>query len=252
MGALSGTTGRRRIYLMRHGHVDYSSREVVQAQDAKIARLTPLGHEQAGAAAEAFAHVHLDLAICSGLRRTRETAQIVLAAHHAPPVLEDEPGLTELSSGKFIPFASREELSAYLTLMFEQAGQPDASFFEGGEKFADAYVRAVASIERLLARPDWSSALVVAHEGINRLLLGWMCGAGPGASLCFEQDLACVNVLDFDMIPDDNLAGNGGGRRIERRMIKACNVTPYGWLKAGMHMTSFEAIFTNAVEEEVG
>ena len=245
MGALSGTTGRRRIYLMRHGHVDYSSREVVQAQDATIARLTPLGHEQAAAAAEAFAHVHLDLAICSGLRRTRETAQIVLDAHHAPPVLEDEPGLTELSSGKFIPFASREELSAYLTFMFEQAGQPNASFFKDGEKFADAYVRAVASIERLLARPDWSSALVVAHEGINRLLLGWMCGGGPGASLCFEQDLACVNVLDFDMVPDE-----AGGRRIERRMIKACNVTPYGWLKAGMHMTSFEAIFTSAPEEE--
>lgn len=244
MGALAGTTGRRRIYLMRHGHVDYASREVVESRDPTIARLTPLGHEQAEAAAQAFAHVHLDLAVCSGLRRTRETAQIVLSAHHNPPVLEDDAGLIELHSGRFIPFATREELSAYLTFMFEQAGQPDATFFEGGEKFSVAFARAVKSIEALLARPDWSSALVVAHEGINRLLLGWMCGAGPGASLCFEQDLACVNVLDFDMVPDD-----AGGRRIERRMIKAANVTPYGWLKAGMHMTSFEAIFTTAPEE---
>lgn len=246
MGALSGTTGRRRIYLMRHGHVDYSSREVVEAQDATIARLTPLGHEQAQAAAIAFANVPLDVAICSGLRRTRETAQIVLNAHQDAPQLEDEPALTELHSGKFIPFATREELSAYLTFMFEQAGEPDASFFEGGERFADAYERAVAAIEALLARPNWSSALVVAHEGINRLLLGWMCGAGPAASIHFEQDLACVNVLDFDMVPDD-----AGERRIERRMIKACNVTPYGWLKAGMHLTSFEAIFTSP-QEEVG
>ena len=248
MGALSGTTGRRRIYLMRHGHVDYASREVVEAQDATIARLTPLGKEQAAAAGEAFADVHLDLAICSGLRRTRETAQIVLAAHHAPPPLEDEAGLVELHSGKFIPFATREELSAYLTFMFEQAGEPDAGFFEGGEKFADAHVRAVAAIEGLLARPNWSSALVVAHEGINRLLLGWMCGAGPSASVHFEQDLACVNVLDFDMVPDGSKVQGGGGRRIERAMIKATNITPYGWLKAGMHMTSFEAIFTTPQE----
>jgi phosphoserine phosphatase len=246
MGALSGTTGRRRIYLMRHGHVDYSSREVVEAQDATIARLTPLGHEQAGAAAAAFSHIHLDLAICSGLRRTRETAQIVLDAHHAAPVLEDDTGLTELHSGKFIPFATREELSAYLTFMFEQAGKPDATFFEGGEKFADAYVRAVGAIECILARPNWSSALVVAHEGINRLLLGWMCGAGPAASLSFEQDLGCVNVLDFDMVPDGS-----GGRKIERRMIKAANITPYGWLKAGMNMTSFEAIFTTPQTERL-
>jgi phosphoserine phosphatase len=244
MSALPGTTGRRRIYLMRHGHVDYASREVVEAQDATIARLTPLGKEQAAAAAQAFADVHLDLAVCSGLHRTRETAQIVLSAHKAPPILEDVPGLTELHSGKFIPFASREELSAYLTFMFEQAGQPDATFFGGGEKFSDAFARAVASIEALLARPGWHTALVVAHEGINRLLLGWMCGAGPAASLSFEQDLACVNVLDFDLVPNDD-----GSTRIERRMIKAANITPYGWLKAGMHMTSFEAIFTP--QEEV-
>ena len=43
MSALEGTTGRRRIYLMRHGHVDYGSREVVKSQDPTIARLTPLG-----------------------------------------------------------------------------------------------------------------------------------------------------------------------------------------------------------------
>jgi probable phosphoglycerate mutase len=247
MGALPGTIGRRRIYLMRHGHVDYASQEVVAARDATIARLTPLGLEQARAAALAFADVHLDVAICSGLRRTRETASIVLEAHAAPPPLEDDAGFAELHSGRFIPFATREELSAYLTFMFEQAGQPDATFFEGGERFADAYARAVAAVERLLARPGWHTALVVAHEGINRLLLGWMCGAGPGASLAFEQDLACVNVLDFDLVPDE-----AGAPRVERRMIKAANVTPYGWLKAGMHMTSFEAIFTTpqAMEEE--
>jgi phosphoserine phosphatase len=239
MAALSGTNGRRRIYLMRHGHVDYASKEVVEAQDATIARLTPLGIEQAQAAAEAFSDVELDIAVCSGLRRTRETASIVLAAHRQAPVLEDEFGLEELKSGKFIPFATREELSAYLTLMFDRAGDPDATFFEGGERFADAYSRAVASIESLLARPGWASALVVAHEGINRLLLGWMCGAGPGASLSFEQDLACVNVLDFDLVDD-----GAGGRSIDRKIIKAVNVTPYGWLKAGMHLTSFEAIFT--------
>jgi phosphoserine phosphatase len=247
MGALPGTIGRRRIYLMRHGHVDYGSREVVAARDATIARLTPLGQDQAAAAGEAFAGVHLDLAVCSGLRRTRETAQIVLAAHHAAPMLEDEPGLAELHSGTFIPFATREELSAYLTFMFEQAGQPGATFFEGGERFSDAYDRAVAAIQRLLARPGWHTALVVAHEGINRLLLGWMCGAGPAASPAFEQDLACFNVLDFDLVPDD-----AGGTRIERRMIKAANVTPYGWLKAGMHLTSFEAIFTVPEAVEAG
>ncbi|GIU66276.1 hypothetical protein [Candidatus Phycosocius spiralis] len=75
-----------------------------------------------------------------------------------------------------------------------------------------------------------------------------MCGAGPSTSLPFEQDLACINVLDFDLVPDET---NGPISRIERRIIKATNVTPYGWLKDGMHETSFEAIFTALDLKEV-
>ena len=79
MSALPGTTGRRRIYLMRHGHVDYFSKEVVESRDPKLAKLTPQGIAQAQAAGEALSEVKFDFAICSGLRRTRETAEIVLS-----------------------------------------------------------------------------------------------------------------------------------------------------------------------------
>lgn len=239
MGALPGTSGRRRIYLMRHGHVDYSSREVVEARDPRIARLTPLGLEQAAAAAAALADVPFDIAVCSGLPRTRETASIVLAANPPGPGLQDLPDLEEVHSGTFIPFATKEELDARLAFVWERTGEAGARFFDDGELFADARERAVRGLGTLLDTPGWANALVVAHEGINRLLLAWMAGAGPGGALAFEQDLACVNVLDFDLTPAPD-----GSRVLERRMIKAANVTPYAWLKAGLHMTSFEAIFT--------
>ena len=54
----------------------------------------------------------------------------------------------------------------------------------------------------------------------------------------FEQDTACINMLDFDMVPTD-----GGGTKIERAMIKAVNLTPYNYVKHGMNMNSLEAIF---------
>jgi probable phosphoglycerate mutase len=75
--------------------------------------------------------------------------------------------------------------------------------------------------------------LIAAHEGINRLVLSWMTGAGLGAVAAFEQDTGCINVLDFDLKDDI----------VHRRMIKAVNVTPYGYLKHGMNLTSLEAIF---------
>ncbi len=240
MGALPGTTGRRRIYLMRHGHVDYTSYEVRVLGDPRLVHLTDMGREQAAAAGEALAEVPFDIALSSGLNRTNQTADIVLAAHPAPLALRHEPRLEEVHSGKFIPYATMEELNAGLTFTWERAGEPGARFFEGGEPFVDAYDRAVSAIEDLLATPGWANALVVAHEGINRLLLGWMCGTGPGAAIAFEQDLANINVLDFDMVP----AEAGTGTIIQRRMIKAVNITPYAWLKAGLHLNSFEAIFT--------
>jgi broad specificity phosphatase PhoE len=245
MSALPGTIGRRRILLMRHGHVDYMSPEVIAARDPRIARLTELGHSQAQAARDALADAPIDLALCSGLRRTRETAGIVLEGH--PQLrLEDDRRLEEVHSGRYIAFESREQLAAVMTFAWENAGAPGATFLEGGELFAVAQARAVAGIEALLARPDWSCALVVAHEGINRLILSWLAAGGLGAAGAFEQDLACVNVLDFDMLPRED----GDGTYMARRMIKAVNVTPYAWLKTGLHLSSFEAIFARAPTPE--
>ncbi len=248
MAALPGTTGRRRIYLMRHGFVDYTSRRVRESRDPSQAYLTESGRAEARAAGLALREVHFDLALCSGLKRTRETAELVLAEHPGGLVLEDEPRLAELRSGRYIDFESAEQLAATMTFQFEQAGEPGASFLEGGEAFADALVRAADAIEALLARPAWHTALVVAHEGINRLLLAWAIGAPLGASAGFEQDTGCINILDFDLVP------NGAGERvvIERAVIKAVNLTPANYLKNGMNLRSLESIFTRAREEGEG
>lgn len=244
MGALPGTTGRRRVYLMRHGFVDYTSKKVRDSRDPSVAYLTESGREEARAAGLALADVHFDVALCSGLHRTRETAEIVLSHHPYDLELEDEPRLAELQSGRYIDFESAEQLAATMTFQFEAAGEPDATFLEGGEKFADAMVRIEAGVLSLLARPDWHTALIVAHEGINRLLLAWTLGAPLGASAGFEQDTGCINIIDFDLVPKE---GNGEAR-IERAVIKAMNLTPANYLKNGMNLRSLEAIFTRPDE----
>lgn len=228
--------GRRRVYLMRHGHVDYFSEAVIRARDHTIATLTELGRAQAEAAGAALREAPLDLAISSGYPRTRETAELVLAAHPAAPTLLDEPSLVELKGGT-LRFASREEAAAAMHAQFVSAAEPGATMF-GGEVFADAQARAVAALEALLTGPLWSCALIVAHEGINRLILSWACGAGLAGAPAFEQDTACVNVLDFDIAPDAD-----GHPQVARAIVKLVNATPYNWLKHGMSRTSLEAIF---------
>lgn len=225
---------------MRHGFVDYTSKEVRAAQDPTIAYLTETGRDEARAAGEALKDVQLDIAMCSGLRRTRETAEIVLSLHKNPPVLEEDERIGEVRSGKYIDFASAEQLAATMTFQFEQAGEPGATFLEEGEKFTDALARIERGLLDLLDRPDWHTALVVAHEVTNRLVLAWAIDARLGASAGFEQDTGCINILDFDLVPSET----GEGVRIERALIKAVNLTPANYLKNGMNLRSLEAIFT--------
>jgi probable phosphoglycerate mutase len=229
---------------MRHGFVDYTSEAVRKARDPKVATLTPRGEEEARAAGVALSEVHFDLALCSGLARTRQTAQIVMAQHPNAPVLETDERFEELKSGTYMDFHSAEHLAAVMTFMFEQAGEPGAEFLPGGEKFADALARGRAALLELLLRPGWATALVVAHEVMNRMLLADVIGAPLGASAGFEQDTGCINILDFDMVPDES----GEGTRIERGVIKAVNLTPANYLKNGMNLRSLEAIFTRPAQ----
>ena len=240
MSRLPGTEDRRRIYLMRHGHVDYFSHHVTQSGDTHSVALTLRGRSEAEAAGRAFAHVGFDRAVCSGLPRARETAELVLAGVKDAPKLEVDAELVELRGGSRPDVKSRAELIRLMNSYFERAHEPGATNLEGGEVFAAAQTRAVAAIERLLAAPDWHTALVVAHVGINRLILSWACGAGLRAMSSFEQDTGCVNIIDFDL---------GGIGDVRRALIKAVNLTPYNYLKHGMNLTSLEAIMQRDVKD---
>ncbi len=240
MRVLPGTETRRRIYLMRHGHVDYFNRASRMEGVDEVA-LTPRGRMQAEAAGHAFSHIEFDRAMCSGLTRTRETAEFVLAQIPNAPRLEHEPGFMELRGGKMPPIRSREDLIRTMNGFFEKAHEDGATNFLEGEIFSDAQNRAVLALETMLAQADWHTALIVAHEGINRLILSWACGAGLNAVSAFEQDTGCINVIDFDQ------DGAGGMRRI---LVKAVNLTPYNYLKYGMNLTSLEALFEPDINDK--
>ena len=246
---LAGTTGRRRIYLMRHGHVDYLAPEVVRTRNIQDVVLTARGRLEAQAAGRALAHVSFDRAYSSGLPRARETAELVLAQNGGPPLLETAPGLVEIHGGRpRDPIASRKELIATMAFSFGRAADAGATMLDGGEAFAGAQARAVGAVTALLAAPGWRQILVVAHEAINRVLLSWASGAGLSSAGAFEQDTGCINVLDFDMVPT---ADGSPTPEIARVLIKAVNLTPYNYVKHGMNLTSLEAIFDPDFGQEV-
>lgn len=226
--------GRRRIYLMRHGHVDYFAPELTEPRSVP---LTEDGRRQARACRDALRHVPFDIALHSGLPRTRETCEIILAANANAPAPCAEPGFEELKSG-WIRATSREELAARIAFCFDGAEEDGARFLPDGEKFADAERRIVSALEKTILTRAWRTALIVAHEGVNRIILGWTTGGGLKSVAAFEQDLCCVNIIDVDVTP-----AAGGGLQVERAVLKAANVTPYDYVKGGLPRTSLEHLF---------
>ena len=219
--------GRKRIYLMRHGEVSYQRPEGRTEFSTEVS-LTDEGVEQARLMRELLADVPFDLAVHTGLQRTRQTVGLVLEGRAVP--LEEIADLREMKAAA-IDHLSDERLDAEFTYGLERAAEPGACF-PGGETFADFQARVVPAFERLLRRADWSTALVVAHGGTNAVILAWVTRGGLAGLSAFEQDAGCVNILDVDLIDGEVL----------RRMLRAVNLTPYNLAKREHYLTVTERL----------
>lgn len=224
---LPGTRGRKRIYLMRHGEVSYQRPDGTTVFSTQV-ELTGEGAQQARLMRDFLADVPFDLGVHTGLTRTRQTAELVLERRELR--LEVVMELRELQAGS-IAHLTDERLDAQFTYGFERAAEPGAGF-PGGESFADFQERIVPAFEALLLRPDWTTALVVAHGGTNAVILAWVTRGGLAGLSAFEQDAGCVNIIDVDVVDGEIL----------RRMIRAVNLTPYNLAKHEHYLTVAERI----------
>lgn len=225
--ALPGTRCRRRIYLMRHADVSYFDVDG-RPLDPRTVPLTDEGRRQAEAAARLLADVRFDFAVCSGLTRTHETARIVLGRREL--ALQEDVRLKEVRAGRFadIPPDALEQTIAFA---YDSAGEPERGFI-GGERWTDFDDRVAAAWSDLVARDDWINLLLVAHDGVNRVLMSRLVGAGLGGLKAFEQDPACINIIELDI----------RSGKVERAYLRAVNIAAYDLLRDGKHLMVMEKI----------
>ena len=232
MTPLPGTGARRRIYLLRHGAVEYLNPDGTLVENPRSVGLNATGREQASRVWELLRDVEFDRVVHSGLPRARETAEIVLGDGRAH-ALEAVPEFSEIHIGH-IDRAPPDRIAAEFTYGFEAAAAPGASLARG-EPFGEFFERVVAAFENQLLRSDWSRMLVVAHGGTNRAILSWMVRGGLASLASFEQDEGCLNVLDVDIV-------NG---EIPRRYVRVMNLTSYNLNKEGLFLTTLERIIAD-------
>jgi probable phosphoglycerate mutase len=218
---------RRRIYLMRHGEVDYFD-PTGRPYRPQTVPLNAEGRLQAQAAARDLARLPLDRAITSGLVRSVETASLVTAGRDLP--LETRPQLREIETGRMSEWgaapAQDVERAVLGCLPRDLASE---SRFLAGETFGALRTRVTACWAEILARRNWQHLLIVAHGVVNRLLLSEIMGAGLAGLGALEQDAGCINLIDVE---------DAG-----RCLIRLINHTPANPLKAGMALTTLERLY---------
>ena len=188
------------------------------------------GLAQAEALGRLLKEAPIDFAACTGLQRTRQTAELATR----PRVLDITviKSLSEAKIGDFQEIETAEEMEATFVRAFENAEAPGARFLTG-ETYADLWDRVAAAWQSLLSRNDWTHAFVAAHGVVNRTILAQALDAGPQIYRRLEQDAGCLNVLDIE--------GHGSDARVA--LVRLVNFTPYNPTKAGMHETTLETLW---------
>ena len=218
---------RRRIYLMRHAEAAYLDADGRMARDPREVPLTAHGRREAAAMGALLAPAHFDRAICSGLPRTVETAEIVLCDKRLP--LERMPELEEVRGGRRGPGVSVTARDVAYSIF--EAEREDGRFL-GGESFADLHKRVTGALARIVGQASWERLLLVAHGGVNRVILGWALRAPLASMPRMEQDSACLSVIDLDHDADSNA--------LLRTTVRALNVTAADPAKHERWLTSLE------------
>lgn len=220
---------RRRLLLMRHGAVEYFS-DAGHVHHPDQVPLTPNGVAQARAMGEALARaqVRIDRVICSGLARTRSTAEHVMAAAGIALPLEEWPQLREIRGGKLGAIPDDRLRDAFLAPF--RGPVPLDTPFLGGETVGQLLDRAIPALQRLLDDAGWDTALLVLHGGVNRALLSWLLTGQRVFFGGFEQAPGCLNVVDVGAGPASNI-------------LRVVNYSPLDALHTATRASTMETLY---------
>ncbi|RQP22135.1 histidine phosphatase family protein [Piscinibacter terrae] len=211
---------------MRHGSVDYFRADGSPVHPHTV-QLNAAGREQADAAGALFKQcgVRFDRVIVSGLNRTVETAERVLAASGQSLTLESMAALEEIRGGRLVDIPPDQVEAAFLGAFTQGV---ETQRFLGGESIGEMLDRVLPAFESVLARDDWSSLLLVLHGGVNRALLARAMTGGRAFFGRMEQLPACINIVDVDRSGD--------------MVVRSVNLAPTQWLHQHESLTTMEKL----------
>ncbi|MBI5183965.1 MAG: alpha-ribazole phosphatase [Nitrospinae bacterium] len=182
------------LYLIRHGEVAnveegvYNGHFDVDLSDKGIRQMEEM--------AERLSKKEIRAIYCSDLKRTVGGAKII-GKRLSLSQIKSFKDLRELNYGRWEGLRFEEIKRRYP----EEVEARNADYInyriKGGENFIEMSDRVIPRIEEILRSHRGEDIALVAHGGVNRVILCWALNMDISNMLRIKQDFAAFNIINF-------------------------------------------------------
>jgi alpha-ribazole phosphatase/probable phosphoglycerate mutase len=204
--AQAGQLRPTRLYLVRHGQV--ADGHAHRYHGNNDIGLSQQGVRQLEKLADQLKSVPLAAVYASDLTRSREGAEILCQGRNL--TLEAIPEFREIHFGVWEGLTFGEITERYPEELRARFNDLAAYRIPGGESLMDVRDRVLPKLEEILARHEGQSLALVAHAGVNRVILTDALDLPLTSLFRIDQNYGCLNIIDY--LPDFTVVRllNGG------------------------------------------
>ena len=183
-----------RLFLARHGATTLSAED--RFAGSTDVELSDEGRQQAERLAARLVDEGVAAVYCSPMRRTIETASIVVRPLNLMLAYRD--GLREIDHGHWEGLTRREVEARYPDEYSAWEADPFTFAPEGGESGVSVMARALPAVRDIVLAHLGQNVLIVSHKATLRLMISSLLGFDArGYRDRLDQSPACLNILDF-------------------------------------------------------
>jgi alpha-ribazole phosphatase len=186
-------TEKTRIHLIRHGEVEGAGTPRYNGHND--VPLSPRGVGQYHALKGRFGETAISACYTSDLTRCVTGARILGEHLGVEPVVERS--LREVSVGAWEGKTWKELMEYHAEEWTARLADVVNYRTPGGENLLDVEARVMPVIRAIAEKHAGEDVLVVAHGGVNRIVLLNAIGAPLSTLFNIEQSYACVNIIDY-------------------------------------------------------
>ena len=182
-----------RLYLVRHGEL-VSSKEWRYVGQMDV-ELNETGKKQIQNLSSRLSSEQIEMIFSSDLTRTIESAEII--GNKLEIINEPISELREINLGVWEGLTLEEIEESFPENLVKRSEDIKDFRIINGESFSDVKKRVIPKLKNIIEGNVGKRILVIAHGGVNRIIIADALGLDINNIPRLEQNYACLNIIDY-------------------------------------------------------